>query len=227
MEARLTRISITLLSLSIVFSTLAMAQERTYRWTDDEGNVHFGRTIPPEYSTRPYDILNKAGIVIERVTDPIATQVATAELDADDDDDELEPLFTEDEVRRSSDNLLVLRYHTEQDLLAAIEDEVAQLGYDRRLISQAEVSVMTNLTGLVKNAADRQRAGMPVDEELEKGIHSMRQRLRNSDTELAKLNIRERQIRSSFEDNIKRYRFLANGGKPGSIDPEDEPDSEQ
>jgi hypothetical protein len=224
MEARLTRISITLLCLSMVFSTFATAQERTYRWKDDEGNVHFGRTIPPEYATRPYEVLNKAGQVIERVDDPISSQKPIPEIESG--TDELEPLFTEDEVRLSSDNLLILRYNTEEDLVAAMENEVAQLGYDRRLINQSRSSAMTTLAGLVKNAADRHRAGMPDDEALEKGINSMRQRLRRSETELTRLNARELKIRGSFEENIARYQYLANGGIPGGTAFEDEPDSE-
>ena len=41
----------------------------SYRWKDKDGNVHYGAAVPPEYPNQPYDILNNAGIVIERVED--------------------------------------------------------------------------------------------------------------------------------------------------------------
>ncbi|MDH3551543.1 MAG: DUF4124 domain-containing protein [Gammaproteobacteria bacterium] len=41
----------------------ASAQQAvTYRWVDDEGVVHFGDRIPPEYAEKPKQVLNDQGI---------------------------------------------------------------------------------------------------------------------------------------------------------------------
>jgi hypothetical protein len=38
--------------------------ERLYRWVDDKGVVHYGDSIPPEYSKQQRDVLNKQGVQI-------------------------------------------------------------------------------------------------------------------------------------------------------------------
>lgn len=204
---------ILLLGAGLLLSAPALA-ENVYRWTDENGKVYFGRTLPPEYADKPYEILNDQGLVIERVTDPLARQKGPPKKE---EKKELDPLFTEDEVRLRSDRLLVLRYHSEADIEDAMQVEVDQLGYDRRLINQTQASVMTSLAGQVRNAADRQRAGMPVEPETETEINKLRQRIRRSEQSLAKLEGREEKIRAIFQKELERYRFLANGGTPGSM----------
>ncbi|MGH8265249.1 MAG: DUF4124 domain-containing protein [Steroidobacteraceae bacterium] len=39
-------------------------KEKLYRWVDDKGVVHYGDSIPPEYSKQERDILNKQGVQI-------------------------------------------------------------------------------------------------------------------------------------------------------------------
>ena len=39
-------------------------QPRTYRWVDDDGVVHYGDRVPPEYADRDRDLLNNQGVAI-------------------------------------------------------------------------------------------------------------------------------------------------------------------
>ena len=211
------RILLSLLVLALIVPYSAQAED-VYRWVDENGKVHFGRTLPPEHGNKPYVILNAAGMVIERVDDPMAKALAEREPE-EEKKMGLEPLFTADEVRLRSDNLMMLRYHTEKDLIDAMENEVDQLAYDARLINQSQSSAMTTLKGQVKSAADRQRAGMPGDAELEKNIRSLRSRLRRSEKSLTGLRLREDKIRADFQEDIERYQYLTSGGIPGSIEP--------
>jgi len=199
---------------ALAITSAAQAEGEVYRWTDENGKVHYGRTLPPEAANRPYDILSKSGVLIERIEDPVAYRLEKEK--GPEKSQKLEPLFSEDEVRLRSDRLLMLRYQSEEDILEAMEVEVAQLGYDARLINQSMTSVITALTGQVKKAADQQRAGMPPDEALVKEINQLRQRLQRNEDSLAGLREREERIRATFNEDIERYRFLANGGAPGS-----------
>jgi hypothetical protein len=38
--------------------------EKLYRWVDEKGEVHYGDSVPPEYSKQRRDILNKQGVQI-------------------------------------------------------------------------------------------------------------------------------------------------------------------
>lgn len=207
------RISLILPALALLFPLIAGAQE-TYRWRDDEGKVHYTRTLPPEAAGRPYEVLNSAGIVIKRVTDPLEDQKPKKKQGQE----KPEPLFSAHEVQLRSDNLLMLRYQSEQELVDAMENEVAQLGYDTHLITQSQASAQTALQAQVRTAANRQRAGMPEDPELVKKIDSLRARLRKSEESLSKLRAREAEIRAEFQKDLDRYRYLRDGGQPGAPD---------
>lgn len=209
------RILRTLIAVALIPGT-ALA-ENVYRWVDNDGKVNFGRTLPPEYANMPYQILNDAGVVIERVDDPMARQTTKPEEKAD---EKLAPLFTEDEVRLRTDRLLVLKYQSAEDIQNAMELELAQLDFDARLIEQSQASTMQAMAGQVHSAADRQRAGLPNDAEADQTIESLRNRLRRSENSLAELKNREAKIRVSFGKEVERFHFLENGGKPGVIVPE-------
>lgn len=40
---------------------------KLYRWVDDEGVVHYGDKVPPEYATQERQVVNKQGVEIERL----------------------------------------------------------------------------------------------------------------------------------------------------------------
>ena len=41
-----------------------MSQERLYRWVDDDGVVHYGDHVPPQYASRNRDLLNTQGVTV-------------------------------------------------------------------------------------------------------------------------------------------------------------------
>jgi Domain of unknown function (DUF4124) len=42
----------------------AVAQKRMYRWVDDDGVVHYGDRVPPQYADRDRDVLNDQAIAV-------------------------------------------------------------------------------------------------------------------------------------------------------------------
>jgi len=50
-----------------LLGTQALAQrepQRLYRWVDDDGVVHYGDRVPPEYADRDRDLLNTQGVAV-------------------------------------------------------------------------------------------------------------------------------------------------------------------
>jgi hypothetical protein len=41
--------------------------QKVFRWTDAEGQVHYGDHIPPQYAEFPKDVLNDHGVTIENL----------------------------------------------------------------------------------------------------------------------------------------------------------------
>ena len=104
---RLYKQRIVTISLATGLCLVAMsATADTYRWKDKDGKVHYGAAVPAEYADQPYDVLNDAGMLIERVEDtttPIEVRAKEAVK-------ERAPLISDEERRQQSDRLLVIQY---------------------------------------------------------------------------------------------------------------------
>ena len=188
--------------LILAATTLAAA---TYRWKDKDGNVHYGEAVPPEYADQPYDVINDAGLVIERVED---TTVPEAVREQEKQQEERKPLISEAQRAVQYDRLLVIQYSSEDEIIAALENEVAQLGYDRAIIEQSSVSTVKAIREHIRQAADQQRANQPLSEQQRNSIGQLYARL-DADAEKSRaLDRREAQIRERFNKDLERYRYL-------------------
>lgn len=201
-----------LLVTGILGLTVSPLAAETYRWKDKDGKVHYGASVPAEYADQPYDILNNAGIVIERVEDTsISMDVLEAEKEKK---KERGPLISEEIRRQQADQLLVLQYSSEEEILKALELEVAQLGYDFKMIEQSFASTNKAIRDQIRLAADQQRANMPVNEKQKKVIAALYSRRKQDEKRRRAIKNRERDIRDRFQDELERYRFLTSKNKP-------------
>ena len=208
------RVGLALLAiiLCVSFST-ALAE--TYRWKDKDGNVHYGAVVPAEYADQPYDILNDAGMVIERVEDTSLSVDALEEQKALEESKERKPLISDEERQLQADRLLLVQYRSEEEINQAMEMEIGQLGYDTTIINQSYESTSKAIRDNIKNAADQQRANLLVGEEQEENIARLYARRLKDEQRREAIKQREDKIRERFQRDLERYRFLTSGGEPG------------
>lgn len=212
-------------SIAIVlafFITSAFAQEgkkRVYRWVDDNGDVHYSETLPPNWEGESHDELSHDGIVRdEDVSHAPPPPAPKKEVDPAEETDELPrdksglkrtgPNITNAEKQEQMDRLLLLRYHNEEELLEARDVEVNQLKYDERLLTASHESLSASLRSSVILAGHRQRAGIEVEPETLSQITSIRARLKENERSLHGLKMREENVREEFEEQLERYREL-------------------
>ena len=208
---RITQRIVTLLITGALCFSVTSATADTYRWKDKDGKTHYGAAVPAEYAEQPYDVLNNQGIVIEHVEDTSIPIEALAEQQMQG----RKPLISDEERLRQSDRLLVVQYRSEEDITEALELQLAQLGYDTRLITQSYDSANTAIRDQIAQAADQQRANLPVAEEQQKGIDSLYARRMRDENKLESLARREQTIRDRFQAYIDRYRFLTEKNQGG------------
>jgi len=177
----------------------------SYRWKDKDGKTHYGAAVPAEYRDQPYDILNNAGVVIEHVEDTTVPLEVRAEEKIK---KARAPLISEETRRIQSDKLLVIRYSSEEEILQAQELEIAQLGYDTKVINQSYESTTTAIRSQISQAADQQRAGQQISPETEKKIDQLYARQAQDEKRRQVMANRETQIRLRYQAEIERYRFL-------------------
>ena len=108
----------------------------------------------------------------------------------------------------AGENFLLLRYHSEQEIVDAMNVEIKQLNYDRRLLEGSRDSMNQAWRGHIRVAANRQRAGLPVAGDVSEEISGLQANLASNEKEIATLDLREQQIRQEFQEQLDRYRYL-------------------
>jgi predicted exporter len=182
----------------------------TYRWKDKDGKTHYGAAVPAEYADQPYDILNKAGMVIEHIEDTTIPLEVIAKKKIK---KARAPLISEETRRTQTDKLLVIRYASEEEILKAQELEIAQLGYDTKVINQSYQSTTTAIRSQISQAADQQRAGQQISPETQQKIDQLYARQAKDLKRQAVMTNRADQIRARYQVEIDRYRFLTTGSE--------------
>jgi len=191
--------------------------QKVYRWVDEEGNVHYTETLPPDFKDKKTDVLDRQGLVRETdqsLVPPPPKPVAGKNPDKGElprDKSGLkrpDPRYTDAELQKQKDALLVLRYDSEEEIMDALNVEIRQLAYDANLVSTSRSSLDTAYSGSLRELADRQRAGVALPPEDIKAIENMKRKMAENDQNLAEIKTREDEIRSKFEEELERYRYL-------------------
>ena len=199
-----------LLQLSLCLC-VASVSAVTSRWKDKDGNTPYSTAIPTQYSAHPSDVLNAAGMVIERVEDTSVPQEVRTERKSS----ERAPLISAEERQRQSDHLLVIQYRSEEDIQHALVLEIAQLGYDSKIFHQSFDSAVTAIRAQVRLAAEKQRAGMQINAKQQKQIDRLYRRIARDEQRISALDRREAKIRARFKSDLDRYRQLTTGAHTG------------
>jgi len=204
-----------LLLAGVLLAGNACAAE-VFRWVDENGEVHYSESLPPDFQDQGHDVLNERGIVLDE--DQVLTPPKTEEVPEIEQPQELprdssgmqrpKSLYSEAEMQRRMDNFLMLRYDSEQEIADAMNVEIKQLAYDRRLLETTRNSMRDSYRGQIREAANRQRAGQQVDKDVVLAIEQLQARLVTNGLSMENLEIRELAIRTEFEKQLDRYRFL-------------------
>jgi hypothetical protein len=186
---------------------------RLYRWVDANGVVHYGDKIPPEYANRDRNVLNSQGVRVGfqegEVTEEERAEIARREAEA-----EAERAAKAEVARR--DRMLLETYLTVGDIedlrdrrLELLESQikVTELYLNnlrKRLVSlQAEASVFKPYT---TNADAPQ-----IPENLQLDMSRTAASINSYEQTLARTRRDQETLRSSFDNDIARFRELKGG----------------
>jgi hypothetical protein len=210
------KIQTTLLFIAGAFLAGNLGAAEVYRWVDENGEVHYTQSLPPDFEDQGHDVLNERGIVLDEdqsLTPPppevVPEKEKLQELPRDASGMRRpDALYSEQEMQRKMDNFLMLRYSSGQEITDAMNVEIKQLAYDRRLLETTRRSMLDSYRGQIRQAANWQRAGRQVDEKVSREIDQLQTRLVENNRSLDHLETRELSIRIDFEKQSERYRFL-------------------
>lgn len=195
-----------ILIVAIVVATSGQVLAQTvYRWVDDDGRIHYGHAVPPEYADQGYDVLGRDGSVRERVEPALSPEELARQREQQRRQQEEEQRQRSREAR---DRLLLATYRNEEALAQSMQAQLAALNSQRAATRSAIEHTERRFENLVAQAAEHSRNQRRVPRNLEESITRVRAELRRLRTDLAALDQRESRLREDFQQDLERYREL-------------------
>jgi hypothetical protein len=186
---------------------------KLYTWTDDKGVVHYGDSVPPEFANRDRNLLNAQGVRVGfeegEVTEAERAEIAKKKAEAD------AAAAAQAEVDRH-DKMLLQTYIA----VADIED----LRNRRLELLESQIKVtelyLNNLRKRLVMLQDEAAVYKPysanadapqIPENLALDISRTTGSINNYEKMLSKTRSDQTALRSSFDDDIVRFRQLKGG----------------
>ncbi|OOG25710.1 hypothetical protein B1C78_06315 [Thioalkalivibrio denitrificans] len=199
--------AVRLVMLASIGAMLAasVAQAQMYRWTDEEGRVHYSDSPPPEASRQERQILDERGLrrgVLERARTPEEIEEARRQEQAEEERRQAEA------ERERRDRILLQSFGSERELIAARDDRVA-------LIDGALHITEENIRGLEEQKASLERRrdliasrGREPPEALDEDIASVQRQIRVQEQLREERTAERRRIIEQFDADLERLREL-------------------
>jgi hypothetical protein len=210
------RLQITCLLVAGVVLAGSASAAKVYRWVDENGEVHYTQSLPPNFKDQQHDILSGKGIVLSE--DLSLTPAPPKAVPKKNKPQELprdasgmrraKARYSEQEMQRRMDGFLMLRYGSEREITNAMKVEIKQLTYDRRLLQTTRNSMQNSYRGQIKQAANQQRAGVQVDKKAAQKTTLLQTRLVANGRSLDNLEVLELSIRADYDKQLDRYRSI-------------------
>lgn len=191
--------------LLLILAASAAEAQSVYRWVDDEGETHYGQSVPPEFKDYGYVRLGPDGTVRERVEPALTPEQIEQRRRQRAEQARQEAAQRSQEAR---DRMLLATYSSEEALREALDMQLAGIESQRASTRMALDLVENKFENLVSRAASLNRDGRAVSEKLQTSIEETRQELRDLRADLQRLDEREAEPRDRYSANLERYREL-------------------
>jgi uncharacterized protein DUF4124 len=190
--------------LTLALSAMADNKSITaYKWTDDQGVVHYGDSIPPQYAEKAHEALNKQGLAVGH-SDAAKTAEELAK-EARDHDSVVK--------QQQHDSFLIATYTSIKDIESLRDVRLEQLQGQRT----AADAYVENLRSRLVTLQGRARHFRPYstqagahrlpDDLAEDLVHTLNE-MRTQTNALTAKNEEIASVRAQFDSDIQRYREL-------------------
>lgn len=191
---------------AVVFLTAADKDKKTFRWVDDEGVVHFGDSVPPQYSENDVNVLNQQGVHVDFVKGRLS-EAELAEI-------ERQKALEEERARQQrAKRILLATYQSVEEIemhrdrrleLVEAQAKVANL-YLRNLSVRLE-NLLDEASGFRPYSDDPDAPPLPLD--LSEDLEMTRERLDRYRTIRDQNEERVREISDRFDVDIERFKKI-------------------
>jgi hypothetical protein len=210
MRKQIAVILLTALALPLV---VVAQSTKTFKWVDENGKVHYGDSVPPEYAKIDRDVLNSQGVKVGSEEGEITPEerAAMAKKKAEED----ARLAAKAEVARR-DHMLLQTYLSVADIEDLRDRRLELLESQIKVTELYLANLRKRLTQLKDEASnykpytERENAP-PVPDTLASDISKTASSITNYEQMLARTRSDEDALRTSFDNDIARFRELKGG----------------
>ena len=195
--------------LSSLMLMLTPAQAALLKWVDENGQVHYGDRIPPEYSSQARTELNERGLVVNKVEKGKSKeQIELERKEREENAESNKQKLLEQRRQALRDRMLLESYTTERDILiqrdARVDAVVSQITLTETIIKDQE----KKLADLKKRIEGIQNSKREVPENLHKDVIAVGRQLETHYQYVENKTAERQGIMASFDEDIKRFREL-------------------
>ena len=167
--------------------------------------MHYSDQVPAEHAKQARQQLNEQGITVDSVQSaPSPEQLQAARAKAQ---SEAEQRKQEEEQARR-DRILLNAYMSVEDIKRSRDAEISALQRTVDMTRATQQSQRRQLAQLVHRAAERQRAGNTVPEELVEDMAGVRQRIQERQNYIEEKRSEQAEIFAEYEQDMARYKEL-------------------
>jgi hypothetical protein len=179
------------------------SERGVYRWTDEQGVVHYGDRIPPQYAQKERAVLNSQGVEVRRLDAQKTPEQAAVEAHA------RQTVFRQ----KQHDSFLITNYGSVKDIEALRDVRLDQLRAQKSAAEQYVESLHSRLSTLQTRSrvfrpySPRRDARRMPDDLAEDLVHTLNE-LRTQSNVVATKGEEETALKAQFQADIERYREL-------------------
>jgi hypothetical protein len=196
-------LSFALLWLCAAGSAARAEAPAAYKWVDDQGVVHYGDSIPPQYAQKESTVLNKQGVPIGHNSATKSPTQLAAEAGAQE----------QEAHQKQHDSFLLATYTSVKDIEQLRDERLLQIKGQRVAAEQYVASLGERLTALQARAqnfkpySSRPDARRMPDDLAEQMVHTLND-IRAQKAALGTSQEEEAKTQSQFQSDIDRYKEL-------------------
>ena len=189
-------------------STAALADkhERVYKWVDEDGQIHYGDSVPPEYSDLPKELLNEHAVTVDRLEGRKTEEQLAAEAKA-------KELEMQKELQLRADKALLATYLSVEEIIMH-RDRRIELFQAQSRVTELYLRNLDRRLEKLKREASRYRPYSEdpdaplISEDLVDDINETQATIARHQKNLLKFQEDEQQMVARFEGDINRFKAL-------------------
>jgi hypothetical protein len=166
-----------------------------YRYKNNQGVTVMDATIPPEFVSKGYEILTRSGKVIKVVAPSLAGEEAEHARTA--------RLIREEQTR--VDVQLRRSYSNVKDIDAAKARNLDSLRGNIKILETNKSAAENRLQASLARAAELERSGRKVPEDVLKNISSLEQEIKNINLQVKQREVEYQSVSDRFDQDRKRF----------------------